>query len=607
MRAHDPPDRDASTRPTTPTRPETTAAGLTRPETTAGLTGSAAAILALQRRAGNAAVTRAVQRRGSDPDQEHPHDGRHDGLAPGSEPVQRSAVHEVLRSPGTSLTEPVRQDMEARLGADFSDVRLHTGPLAERSAAEVNARAYTSGPHVVLGQGGTDRHTLAHELTHVIQQRSGPVAGTDNGHGLQVSDPGDTFERAAESNARRALSTRPAQPAARTAPEPTGSPSGTPAVQRVSADELHREPTGPSVQVRGPRRSFSGRRATAQASQDTWDQLSAAYQAATGQTPVKERINLDTDLTSLSEMSPPGAGYQLGTALNQVAMQEGISLAGGATGARSNAEMMEELGRRDPVSRPYWEAQAARDQQLGNDAVARATRYQDEDGADNAQARRAATAGMLRGIPMPAADATDMLLMASDGLVIGGAHREEPFFSWATDNMARLHQNGVQTLYLESLREDAHQRLVDAYLSSGDMSPELTNFCATYQRSHAVDLAGFLAAAQSTGVRVKGTGGRPARQQGMNIHSRAVMLNTYGEQVVRRDRAQTVARGEEPGKYLMQAGESHAHTHANTQPTPAVAGGVNLPDQFPGINELLDVPAVRLEDSYGGGKHFRPI
>ncbi|NEE20089.1 DUF4157 domain-containing protein, partial [Streptomyces sp. SID7499] len=71
------------------------------------------------------------------------------------------------------------------------------------SATEIGARAYTSGNHVVIGTGGTDKHTLAHELTHVIQQRQGPVAGTDNGTGLKVSEPSDRFEREAEANATR--------------------------------------------------------------------------------------------------------------------------------------------------------------------------------------------------------------------------------------------------------------------------------------------------------------------------------------------------------------------------------------------------------------------
>lgn len=167
--------------------------------------------LALQRTMGNAAVSRLISR--EEPVQEEA-------------PVQRSAVESVLSSPGTPLADSVRTDMEARLGADFSGVRLHTGPAARDSAAEIGARAYTSGDHVVIGDGGADSHTLAHELTHVIQQRQGPVAGTDNGSGLSISDPSDRFEREAEANAHRARSSPapvqrdPEDPAARMGSEP---------------------------------------------------------------------------------------------------------------------------------------------------------------------------------------------------------------------------------------------------------------------------------------------------------------------------------------------------------------------------------------------------
>ena len=145
-----------------------------------------AQLLALQRSAGNRAVSAMLA--GQD-----------------AAPVQRSAVHEVLRGSGRPLETGVRTEMETRLGADFGDVRLHSDAVAQRSAAEIGARAYTSGSHIVLGPGGADRHTLAHELTHVIQQRRGPVAGTETGDGLRVSDPSDAFERAAEANATRAL------------------------------------------------------------------------------------------------------------------------------------------------------------------------------------------------------------------------------------------------------------------------------------------------------------------------------------------------------------------------------------------------------------------
>ncbi|WP_406009073.1 DUF4157 domain-containing protein [Streptomyces sp. NBC_00637] len=193
-------------------------------------------LLALQRTAGNAAVVRLLEQRRQDQRHAHGPSCGHDGAGAGDPAsVQRSSVPDVLRTAGQPLDGTVRTEMEARLGADFSDVRLHTGPTAQRSAAEVGARAYTSGSHVVIGAGGTDRHTLAHELTHVIQQRQGPVAGTDNGSGLSVSDPSDRFERAAEENARRVL----AGPAPAEATPAGPAPTGPAPVQRAAAAPAH--------------------------------------------------------------------------------------------------------------------------------------------------------------------------------------------------------------------------------------------------------------------------------------------------------------------------------------------------------------------------------
>lgn len=194
------------------------------PRTTAGPARGAvspANAAAWQARIGNAAVARAVQReRESDGNQEP---------APG-----RSLVHDVLRRPGRPLGEPLRAEMEQRLGADFSDVRVHTGATAQRSAAEIGARAYTSGRDVVIGAGGGDKHTLAHELTHVVQQRGGPVPGTDNGAGLSLSDPSDAFERAAEANATRVMAARP-RPAPGRAPDARTAGRATPPGGRPDA------------------------------------------------------------------------------------------------------------------------------------------------------------------------------------------------------------------------------------------------------------------------------------------------------------------------------------------------------------------------------------
>ena len=194
----------------------------------AGPSADPTGILTLQRSIGNAAVIQLLAASGDGYSQEQHEHGPGCGHG-GPAPVQRSEVRSVLSSAGQPLGGSVRTEMETRLGADFSDVRLHTGTAARRSAAEIGARAYTSGNHVVIGDGGGDKHTLAHELTHVIQQRRGPVAGSDNGSGLTVSDPSDRFEREAEANATRVLG-MPLAPVANTG-------AATDAVQRSTSAE----------------------------------------------------------------------------------------------------------------------------------------------------------------------------------------------------------------------------------------------------------------------------------------------------------------------------------------------------------------------------------
>lgn len=101
--------------------------------------------------------------------------------APQRAPVSQS-VGDAIASPGVPLSPPLRRDMEARFGHDFSAVRLHHGAEAERSSREIDARAYTLGSDIVFGAGQfapestSGRRLLAHELTHVVQQ-SGTAAG----------------------------------------------------------------------------------------------------------------------------------------------------------------------------------------------------------------------------------------------------------------------------------------------------------------------------------------------------------------------------------------------------------------------------------------------
>ena len=89
------------------------------------------------------------------------------------------SVTRTLAGSGRPLDASLRQIFEPRFGRDFSGVRVHQGGLAEQSARDVNARAYTVGNDIVLGAGeyvagsATGQRLLAHELTHVVQQGNG--------------------------------------------------------------------------------------------------------------------------------------------------------------------------------------------------------------------------------------------------------------------------------------------------------------------------------------------------------------------------------------------------------------------------------------------------
>ncbi|MCJ7626535.1 MAG: DUF4157 domain-containing protein [Anaerolineaceae bacterium] len=88
-------------------------------------------------------------------------------------------VSEVLNSPGQPLDHATRAFMESRFGHDLGRVRVHADAKAQKSAQAVNANAYTVGSNIVFAPGrylpGTPdgQRLLAHELTHVLQQRNG--------------------------------------------------------------------------------------------------------------------------------------------------------------------------------------------------------------------------------------------------------------------------------------------------------------------------------------------------------------------------------------------------------------------------------------------------
>jgi hypothetical protein len=97
--------------------------------------------------------------------------------------LDTSGVAAVERSGGRPLEPSLRRRMEAQFGHDFSSVRVHDDGTAHAAARCLDAKAFTVGEHIALAEGqqattsAEGRRLLAHELTHVIQQRDTPRRG----------------------------------------------------------------------------------------------------------------------------------------------------------------------------------------------------------------------------------------------------------------------------------------------------------------------------------------------------------------------------------------------------------------------------------------------
>jgi hypothetical protein len=112
------------------------------------------------------------------------------------------AAISAARGGGRALERGTAERLGGALG-DLGDVRIHADHRAGELARAVDARAFTVGNDVFFGEGeyrpgtrGGDE-LLAHELTHVVQQRGAPSSGP-----LTVTEPGDAMEREADDVAR---------------------------------------------------------------------------------------------------------------------------------------------------------------------------------------------------------------------------------------------------------------------------------------------------------------------------------------------------------------------------------------------------------------------
>ena len=100
------------------------------------------------------------------------------GQTPRLSPILQNQIHS-LKGSGHALPQSVRNFFEPRFGYSFGQVRVHNDARAAQLSQGVNARAFTIGQNVVFAAGQYTPETsrgkklLAHELSHVVQQKTG--------------------------------------------------------------------------------------------------------------------------------------------------------------------------------------------------------------------------------------------------------------------------------------------------------------------------------------------------------------------------------------------------------------------------------------------------
>jgi hypothetical protein len=112
--------------------------------------------------------------------------GPHEAISTqGNHPTEsfETEFEALRRAGGQPLPRAARDFFEPRFGADFSNVRAYTGPAANRLAESIGARAFTYGTDIVFADGQLSTSPgglslLAHELTHILQQRPSRQTGS---------------------------------------------------------------------------------------------------------------------------------------------------------------------------------------------------------------------------------------------------------------------------------------------------------------------------------------------------------------------------------------------------------------------------------------------
>lgn len=161
------------------------------------------------------------------------------GLAGGPLDPALAERIEASRGAGVPLDDGTRADLERAFGTSFGDVRLHRDAEADALNRSISARAFTTGSDIFLRRDVeppaslAGRRLLAHELTHVVQQRSLSTPGP-----MTVGPANDRYEREAEAVADQVVPGRGRAPGDA---ETSRAPVGTAAPDVVTSASVQRQ------------------------------------------------------------------------------------------------------------------------------------------------------------------------------------------------------------------------------------------------------------------------------------------------------------------------------------------------------------------------------
>jgi hypothetical protein len=163
-----------------------------------------------------------VQRQGAEEEKEPVQtQGNRENTAGGSATMADTAAHAIRnRGAGEPLDPATRQALEGSMGADLSQVRVHQDSAADEATRGLKARAFTNDNHIWLrpGESQNDLGLMAHEATHVVQQRAAPARA------VAAPQPAGRSDAGGGSRVQRQPATAGAKPTAPAAPGTTPAP-----------------------------------------------------------------------------------------------------------------------------------------------------------------------------------------------------------------------------------------------------------------------------------------------------------------------------------------------------------------------------------------------